>query len=624
MKNYYLEEVVDEIYYKEGKENRELKMDILSLKIENELKIIENLCGNCKRKNTLYEAIKNIKSLLKQYYIVFNGTQDALFLVEMLKDGNFKYVRNNNAYLQEFGLKGEEIINKTPKDVFGEELGKRFCNYYKNCIEGKRVVVFEDDLFLNGKKRVFLTKLLPIVDEDDGVFIVGSREDITKRKEMEIELDRMANYDELTNIPNMRLFFKSFRNTINESKKMDKKFAVLFIDLDWFKEINDNYGHDVGDEVLVCAVKRIYKCLRKGDILGRIGGDEFASILKDISDREEIEKIVKDIQNSLRKRIKIGDVTCNIDSSIGITIFPEDGEKIEVLMRNSDKAMYKVKNREKGGYRFFNNMIREYNFKNKDGHVHTKYCPHGSDDNIEDYIEEAIKYKLDEISFTEHLPLPENFIDPSPLKDSAMKLEEMESYLKEGHELQEEYKNKIKVNIGVEVDYIEGYEIETELLLNKYGKYLNDGILSVHMIKGNKRYYCIDFSEKEFKKIIDDLGSLEEVYNKYYDTLIMALKSDLGPYKPKRIGHLNLVRRFNKEFPYNYEKHISKIEEILDLIKEKGYELDFNIAGLRKKECNEFYIEGKVLEMAIEKGVPMVLGSDSHSAKYIKCIKEFL
>lgn len=71
---------------------------------------------------------------------------------------------------------------------------------------------------------------------------------------------------------------------------MDKKFAVLFIDLDWFKEINDNYGHDVGDEVLVCAVKRIYKCLRKGDILGRIGGDEFAAILKDISDREEIEK----------------------------------------------------------------------------------------------------------------------------------------------------------------------------------------------------------------------------------------------------------------------------------------------------------------------------------------------
>ncbi len=395
MKNYYLEKAVDEIYYKEGKENRELKIDILNVKIENELKLIENLCGNCKRKNALYEAIKNIKGLLKQYYIVFNGTQDALFLVEMLKDGNFRYVRNNNAYLEKFGLKGEEIINKTPKQVFGEELGKRFCSYYKDCVQAKKVVIFEDDLILNGKRKVFLTKLLPILDEDDCVFIVGSREDITKRKEMEVKLDRMANYDELTNIPNIRLFFKSFRNTINESKKLGKKFAVLFIDLDWFKEINDNYGHEVGDTVLVCAVKRIYKCLRKGDILGRIGGDEFATILKDIYDRREVEKVVKDIQTSLREKITIGDITCNIDSSIGITIFPDDGEKIDILMRNSDKAMYKVKNKEKGGYRFFNDMIREYNFQNKDGHVHTKYCPHGSDDNIEDYIDEAIKCKLD-------------------------------------------------------------------------------------------------------------------------------------------------------------------------------------------------------------------------------------
>ncbi|MGO0806925.1 histidinol-phosphatase HisJ, partial [Clostridioides difficile] len=148
----------------------------------------------------------------------------------------------------------------------------------------------------------------------------------------------------------------------------------------------------------------------------------------------------------------------------------------------------------------------------------------GTVDNVDFWGKRKLAYEIAKVNegyytlIPEHLPLPENFIDPSPLKDSAMKLEEMESYLKEGHELQEKYKDKIKVNIGVEVDYIEGYEIETELLLNKYGKYLNDGILSVHMIKGNKRYYCIDFSEKEFKKIINDLGSLEELYNKYYDT----------------------------------------------------------------------------------------------------------
>lgn len=269
-------------------------------------------------------------------------------------------------------------------------------------------------------------------------------------------------------------------------------------------------------------------------------------------------------------------------------------------------------------------MSKEFNFKNKDGHIHTQYCPHGSKDNMEAYVEEAIKCGLDEMSFTEHLPLPKNFEDPSPLKDSAMGIERIEEYLKEGQVLREKYKDKIKINIGVEVDYIEGYEKEIKELLNKYGAFLSDGILSVHMIKGNKRYYCIDFSVEEFEKIIDDLGSIDEVYNKYYDTLIMALESDLGTYKPKRIGHLNLVRKFNKEIPYNYEKHLPKIEKILNIIKEKGYELDFNIAGLRKEECEELYIEGKVLDMAIEKEIPMVLGSDSHSSKYIKCLKEFL
>lgn len=263
-------------------------------------------------------------------------------------------------------------------------------------------------------------------------------------------------------------------------------------------------------------------------------------------------------------------------------------------------------------------------FKRKDGHIHTQYCPHGSKDNMANYVEEAIKCGLDEISFTEHLPLPKNFEDPSPLKDSAMEIEKIKEYLKEGQLLQKKYKDKIKINIGVEVDYIEGYEKKIKELLNKYGAFFSDGILSVHMIKGNKGYYCIDFSTEEFQKIIGDLGSLDEVYNKYYDTVIMALESDLGADKPKRIGHLNLVRKFNKEFPYNYEKHLPKIENILNIIKEKGYELDFNIAGLRKEECGELYIEGKVLDMSIEKGIPMVLGSDSHSAKYIKTLKEFL
>lgn len=288
-------------------------------------------------------------------------------------------------------------------------------------------------------------------------------------------------------------------------------------------------------------------------------------------------------------------------------------------MKNLEENIYNKKE-----IKVIENGFLNRKFKNKDGHVHTNYCPHGTLDKMEAYIIEAIENNLEEISFTEHMPLPKNFIDPSPLKDSAMKEGDIELYLREGFYLKRKYKNQIKINLGFEVDYIDGYEKESAFLLNQYGKFIEDSILSVHFIKGNLRYYCIDFSVEEFRKIINDLGSIENLYEVYYDTLIRAIKSDLGMFKPKRIGHLNLVRKFNKEFPYDYTKHLEKIEEILSLIKDRGYELDFNLAGLRKKHCGELYLEGVILKKAIEKNIPLILGSDSHSSKYIKEIKSFL
>ncbi|MGG5460987.1 histidinol-phosphatase HisJ [Clostridium sp. B9] len=596
----------------------------LDFKWQDNLNEISIRCIDCEENEKLKYSIASIRKLLNQYEIVFNGTQDALFLVQIFDDETFKYIKINDAYLDLFNLSREDIIDKSPKEIFGEEVGERFANYYKDCIESEKVCVFEDELKINDVNKFSLTKLTPVLEEEHGKFIVGSRIDITERKEMEKKLDRMANYDKLTNIPNRRLFFKSFKEILKKSKKENSNFAVLFLDLDFFKSINDKYGHEAGDVVLVCTAKRIGECLRKKDLFARLGGDEFAIILNDIHSKEEVIEIVEHIQKFIREDIILGEKNCNVDSSIGITIYPNDGEKIELLIRNADTAMYRVKNKHKSGYKFFSS-IDLCDFKSKDGHVHTHYCPHGSDDNMEEYIKEGIKCGLSEISFTEHLPLPKNFKDPSPINDSAMKFEKLILYINEGKSLKLKYLDEIRVNVGVEVDYIEGYEEEIKSILNKYGALLDDSILSVHMIKGKKdKYYCIDFSIEEFQKIIDDLGSIEEVYNKYYDTLIMALNSDLGAYKPKRIGHFNLVRKFNKKFPYDYEKFIPKINEILDLIKEKGYELDFNVAGLRKDDCEELYIEGKVFELAIEKGIPMVLGSDSHSAKYIETLKEFL
>ena len=250
----------------------------------------------------------------------------------------------------------------------------------------------------------------------------------------------------------------------------------------------------------------------------------------------------------------------------------------------------------------------------KDGHIHSPYCQHGSKDALEDYVKRAIEIGLDEITFTEHLPLPENFKDPSPENDSAMSVNQLHKYMEEVSNLKCKYKDKIKINLGVEVDYLEGYEEETRELLNKYGMYFDDSILSVHMLNFNGEYYVIDYSKEEFESISSLMGGVSDVYYKYYKTLKKAVRADLGEYKPKRIGHLNLVRKFNKVFPYNYDNNII-LEELLMLIKEKGYELDYNVSGLLKEYCEEPYISGHLLELVKKYKIPMVFGSDAHSVK---------
>lgn len=252
----------------------------------------------------------------------------------------------------------------------------------------------------------------------------------------------------------------------------------------------------------------------------------------------------------------------------------------------------------------------------KDGHVHTPYCPHGTDDSFDKYIKKAIKVGLDEISFTEHFPLPKGFKDPAPDDDSSMNVNQMKDYIRDIKNLQNKYKNELKINVGAEVDYIEGFEEQIKFLLDKYGPFLEDSILSVHMVKVGDKYYCMDFSSEEFEKVINLLGSIENVYNLYYDTLIKAVNADLGPNKPKRIGHLNLVRKYNKKFPYDYSKN-KKLEELVKLIAKKGYELDYNVAGLFKGDCGEIYISGYLAELVKKYNIKIVLGSDSHSAKFI-------
>ncbi|WP_243291040.1 histidinol-phosphatase HisJ [Bacillus sp. FJAT-47783] len=250
----------------------------------------------------------------------------------------------------------------------------------------------------------------------------------------------------------------------------------------------------------------------------------------------------------------------------------------------------------------------------KDGHVHTPFCPHGSSDSFASYVEQAIRNGFTSISFTEHAPLPDGFIDPTPDKDSAMSFHHLAEYFETIEALKKEYQKYIDIKTGLEVDYISGFEPETKKFLNEFGQFLDDSILSVHFLKADDQYFCVDFDHYTFEKLVQRLGSTSNVYKHYYETVYEAVVADLGSYKPRRIGHLTLVRKFLKLFPVQ-DTHHHLIQKIIVEMAKQSMQLDVNVAGLRKEYCGEIYPTLSIIEMAKKENIPLIYGSDAHNAK---------
>lgn len=247
-----------------------------------------------------------------------------------------------------------------------------------------------------------------------------------------------------------------------------------------------------------------------------------------------------------------------------------------------------------------------------DNHVHSPYCPHGSTDTFVEYINKGISLGLKEITFTEHAPLPKGFIDPTPEKDSGMDAALLDAYFQELKQLKEQYKDIITIKSGLEVDYIEGYETETKNLLNEVGPLLDDSILSVHFIQHQNKWHCIDFSDDMFAEISAELGSVDAIYAKYYDTLEKSIEADLGIYKPKRIGHMTLVHKFQHRFQPS-KSFDDRVYQILEKIHQNHYQLDYNGAGVVKPLCREPYPPERFAKRAKELGIPLLYGSDAHA-----------
>lgn len=187
------------------------------------------------------------------------------------------------------------------------------------------------------------------------VRMVGTTIDISADQ----ETLRRANFDSVTRLPNRNLFRDRLEKEIQSGERTGKRFALLFLDLDRFKEVNDLLGHDAGDKLLRKCADRICSCVRAVDTVARLGGDEFTVILTDLEDRTHVEDIAQKILVELARPVELGDAHVHISASIGITLYPDDGSDPERLLQNADQAMYVAKNSGRDQFHFFTSSMHE-------------------------------------------------------------------------------------------------------------------------------------------------------------------------------------------------------------------------------------------------------------------------
>ena len=235
----------------------------------------------------------------------------------------------------------EELHQEVQRAVNKEKARFLFKHRLSNG-EIRDVEVHSGPIIFNGKKHNF-----------------SIIHDITKRKKAQETIEYLAHHDHLTDLPNRKMFIKNLVRSISNASKNNSKFSLLYIDLDNFKNINDDYGHYMGDIFLKRVVRRLKKSLGKNSNLSRLGGDEFTIILEGISDVKELSVISNKILSDLKEPFEIRGKENFISASIGISIFPDDGATVKKLLNNSDAAMYQAKNIGKDGYCFFSEELHQ-------------------------------------------------------------------------------------------------------------------------------------------------------------------------------------------------------------------------------------------------------------------------
>jgi diguanylate cyclase (GGDEF)-like protein/PAS domain S-box-containing protein len=268
-------------------------------------------------------------------------------------DHTGRYVEVNRAACRMSGYTEEELLELSIPDFLAPDfLSMGMASFEKLKTEGHSGV----DLMVRRKNgETFWINLVSTTIEHDRV--LAFCQDITKRKQAEEEIQQMAYHDSLTGLPNRKLFSDRMGVALAQARRDQKGVAVIMLDLDNFKDVNDTLGHDVGDRLLIAAADRLGAALRKSDTVARFGGDEFALILPDLKGTEDVDRVARKIVDGFRKPFLIDTHQLIVTTSIGIAVYPQDGATAVILLKNADIAMYQVKRTGRDRYQLFSPNI---------------------------------------------------------------------------------------------------------------------------------------------------------------------------------------------------------------------------------------------------------------------------
>ena len=319
-------------------------------------------------------SLKN-KELIKQG-IFLQSVMDGVSNSVMVIDKNYNVIMMNKVAEKETGYDlNKDETEKCYKiahhlDAPCQSDAHR-CQHHNVFATGKTSRVVHENISAEGKVQFIEITSTPLFNESGEIdAIIELGHDITDHimiheelHQQKIELSYQAHHDALTGLPNRVLFVDRVDQTIKLAKRENMKVAILFIDLDRFKEINDTLGHSVGDEVLIEIAQRLKNNIRSIDTVARLGGDEFTLILSDIKRASIVMEIAQKLVAALAEKIVYGENELYVSASIGITLYPDDGTETEILLRNADSAMYQAKDRGRNNYQFYTQEMTEQAFE---------------------------------------------------------------------------------------------------------------------------------------------------------------------------------------------------------------------------------------------------------------------